>query len=86
MSDQPDDPAAVPGLGREAGRQILVLAFTVAGILAAAWAERRASQADGFRSERMRAYRAAERASARAAGMLWRAAERARRAYERESA
>ena len=70
----------------EAARQAVALAFGVLAIVVYAIVQRKASQPDSLRTERMRALRGAERAAARLAGWAWRQAEKARQAYERESA
>ena len=70
----------------EAMRQAVALAFGVLAIVVYAIVQRKASQPDSLRTERMRAFKGAERAAARLAGWAWRQAERARQAYEQESA
>jgi hypothetical protein len=70
----------------EAARQAVALLFGVAAIVIYAVAQRKMAHPDSMRTERMRALKVAERAAARAAGWLWGQAERARKAYERESA
>lgn len=87
----PDDrqPAAPPlspadAARAEAARQAVALAAGVLMIMLAAWAHRHASGPDAASAARMRWARLAERTAARAAAACWRAAEAARRAYERE--
>lgn len=70
----------------EAARQAVILAFSVVGVLIMVAAQRAAGDPDFYRTIRMKASKAAERLAAKAAARAWAAAERARRAYERESA
>ncbi len=79
---------ATPGetAQNEAARQAVILAFSIAGVLLMVAAQRAAGDPDFYRGLRMRWSKAAERVLARAAGRLWAGAERARRAYEGESA
>jgi hypothetical protein len=70
----------------EAARQAVALLFGIAAIVIYAVAQRKIAQPDSMRTERMRAFKTAEHAAARTAGWLWGQAERARKAYERESA
>lgn len=81
MSDT--DPAAAAR--EEAARQGVGLFFFVLTVAAAAVIERKMSQPDTLRQWRMRAAKATERASARAAAHAWRLAEWARLAYDREA-
>lgn len=85
MSDQPD--AAPERTARdEAARQAVMLAFSVVSVLLAVAAQRAAHDPDFYRTIRMRLTKGAERFLAMTAARAWRAAERARQAYERESA
>jgi hypothetical protein len=70
----------------EAARQAVALLFGVAAVVIYAVAQRKVSQPDSLRTERMRLLKQAERCAARSAGWLWGQAECARLAYERESA
>ena len=63
--------------------QLIGLAALAAGVVIASW-QRKISEPDHWRSQRMRWAKGAERAFARGAGWMWRHAERARVAYERE--
>jgi hypothetical protein len=70
----------------EAARQAVILFFGIVSVLLMVAAQRAAGDPDFYRSARMRTAKAAERVLARLAGVSWRAAERARVAYEQESA
>ena len=70
----------------EAARQAVILAFGIASVLLMVAGQKAAASPDFYRSARMGAAKAAERQLAWLAGLAWRAAERARVAYERESA
>lgn len=70
----------------EAARQAVVLVFSVAGVLLAVAAQRASSDPDFYRSQRMAFAKRAERALATLAARSWRAAEKARLAYEEETA
>lgn len=87
MSDQqPEVPGAAEAAQSEAARQLVVLAFSVISVLLAVAAQRAAADPDFYRTIRMRVSKGAERFLAMTAARAWRAAERARRVYERESA
>ncbi len=85
---EPAEQVPTPGetAANEAARQAVMLAFSIAGVLLMIAAQRAASDPDFYRGLRMRAAKCAERAAARMAAVAWRAAERARKAYEQESA
>jgi hypothetical protein len=70
----------------EAARQAVILLFGCVSVLLMVAAQRAAGNPDFYAGLRMRTSKAAERMLARLAGVSWRAAERARVAYERESA
>lgn len=70
----------------EAARQAVILAFSIIGVLLMVAAQRAAGDPDFYRTIRMRATKGAERLLAMAAARAWRAAERARQLYERDSA
>jgi hypothetical protein len=70
----------------EAARQAVALVFGIAAVVIYAVCQRKATQPDVLRTERMRVLKETERAAARVAGWCWRQAERARQAYEQESA
>ena len=70
----------------EAARQAVILVFGVAAVAAYVFVQRAVAGPDFLRTWRMRAAKAAERNFAGLAGSAWRAAERARRAYEAETA
>ena len=81
MSEQPQET-------RERAKQELIvqligLAALAAGVVIASW-QRKTSEPDHWRSQRMRWAKATERGAARLAAWAWRHAERARVAYERE--
>jgi hypothetical protein len=82
----PDDEQPGTPVRDEAARQAVALLFGLAAVVIYAVAQRKATQPDSMRTERMRLLKHAERVAARSAGWLWGQAERARRAYERESA
>ncbi|HWM96720.1 MAG TPA: hypothetical protein VNO54_06650 [Streptosporangiaceae bacterium] len=67
----------------EAARQAVILLFGIASVLLMVAAQRAAHDPQGLK---MAVTKGAERLLARLAGQAWRAAERARVAYERESA
>ncbi len=77
---EPD--AAQDAMRAEAARQAIALVGGIILVLAAAFIERKAHEPDAWRTWRMRAAKAAERAAATGAARLWAQAERARRAYE----
>jgi hypothetical protein len=79
----PDDPDST--VRDEAARQAIALVFGVAMMVIAAAAQRKATQPDAWRTERMRILKAAERQLAQLAAWSWQKAERARVAYERET-
>jgi len=79
-------PDQQPTVRDEAARQAVALLFGVAMVVIAAVAQRKAAQPDAMRTERMRVLKEAERQLASLASWSWRQAERARRAYEAESA
>jgi hypothetical protein len=84
MSEQPLTPAETAQ--NEAARQAVVLAFSVAGILLYVAAQRAAGDPDFYRGLRMRASKKVERGMALLARWAWHEAERAREAYEQDSA
>jgi hypothetical protein len=87
VSEQPE---TVPTPGQtaqnEAARQAVILAFGIASVLLMIAAQKASGDPDFWRSCRMWAAKQRERFLARLAARSWRAAERARLAYERESA
>lgn len=83
---EPAEPTAADAAQSEAARQAVVLAFSIVSVLVAVAAQRAAADPDFYRTIRMRVTKGAERFLAMAAGRAWLAAERARVAYERESA
>jgi len=82
----PDTETPAEAARTEMARQIVILVFSVAGVVAYVWAQRQATDPDLSRTTRMRASKGLERGWARLAGWAWRQAERARLAYERDSA
>lgn len=82
MSDETTADAA----RTEMARQAVILVFSVVGVVVYVWAQRHASDPDATRTIRMRASKGGERFYARLAGWAWRQAERARQAYEQDSA
>lgn len=73
---------------RDRARQELIvqcigLAALAAGVVVASW-QRKLTEPDHWRLQRMRWAKGTERAFAGCAGWMWRHAERARIAYERE--
>jgi len=70
----------------EAARQAVILAFSVVSVLVVVAAQRAAADPDFYRTLRMGVSKRMERILALLAGRAWRAAERARVAYEKESA
>jgi hypothetical protein len=85
MSEVPEYSAADTARG-EAARLAGTLAAGIVSVLLMVAAERAAASPDFWRTARMRAARDGERILAALAGTAWRAAERARLAYERERA
>ena len=85
MSEQPEVSAA-EAAKVEAASQAVKLAFGVAGVLLMIAAQRAAGDPDFYRSLRMRAARRAERLLSQVAARCWQGAERARLAYDKESA
>jgi hypothetical protein len=81
-----DDRGAAAAAREEAARQSVWLAAMLVAIPLLAWAERKMSSPDTLKALRMRAALHAERLAAAAAADLWKLAERARRAYDRECA
>ena len=80
---EPEEGAA--GAARsEAARQVVGLIGMALTVLAAAWIERRSADPDAWRTMRMRAALAGERAAMRAAMKCARLADAARAAYERD--
>ena len=79
-------PAPAAEVRAEASRQAVILAFSIAGVLLMVAAERAATDPDFGRTLRMRLSKGAERLLAMTAARAWRAAERARLAYERDTA
>jgi hypothetical protein len=70
----------------ETARQAVILAFSIVGVLVMVWAQRAASDPDFGRTQRMAAAKGSERIFARLAARAWKLAERARVAYESDSA
>jgi hypothetical protein len=70
----------------EAARQAVILVAGIISVLLMVAAQRAAGDPDFYRSARMAVAKRAERVLAVLAGRAWRAAERARVAYEREAA
>lgn len=81
------EPNVTPGHVRTPKQELTVqliglAALVVAGVIVS-W-QRKLSEPDHWRSQRMRWAKTTERMLARSAGWAWRHAERARVAYERE--
>lgn len=70
----------------EAVRQAVWLAAMMVAIPVLAWLERKSTDPDAMRLLRMRAAKAAERFCAQSAAGWWQLAERARLAYDHETA
>lgn len=82
----PATPTSADAAQSEAARQAVILAFSIVSVLLMVAAQRAAADPDFYRAWRMRASKGAERMLAMTAARAWAAAERARLAYERESA
>jgi hypothetical protein len=85
VTEQASDSPAVTAKA-EAARQLVILAFGIAGVLIMVWAQRASSDPDFYRAARMRAAKVSERLAARVAARSWGLAERARRSYESDAA
>ena len=86
MNDAPVPTTPGETAQNEAARQAVILVFGCVSVLLMVAVQRAAGDPDFCRTARMRVSKAAERALAMLAGRAWRAAERARAAYERDSA
>jgi hypothetical protein len=82
----PEQPTTSGTVQAETARQAVILAFSVVGVLVMVWAQRAASDPDFGRTQRMAAAKGSERLLARLAARAWKLAERARVAYESDSA
>ena len=81
MDETPGDVAQA-----EVARQVVILLFSVAGVLLYVWVQRWAGDPDMVRSQRMRLAKGSERFWAKLAARAWKLAEAARLEYEREAA
>jgi hypothetical protein len=82
------DTAPTPGEAAqaEAAKQLVALAFAIAGVCIMLAVERKMRQPDWWRTRKMASARREERLYATAAAWAWRRAETARKSYERETA
>lgn len=83
MSEQPATPAGARTPKQEAAIQLIGLAALIVAGVIVSW-QRKMSEPDHWRSQRMRWAKRLERNYASVAAWAWAKAERARVAYERE--